>query len=797
MKIFDYIDDKTILIVPSNIKKQILKGNNTLLNIKSYTKDELMKKIMFDYNEKTIHYMHKKYGYKIDICKMYLDNMYYVDNTLYESDKLNTLVEMKNDLLNNNLLIIDNLFLNSLSKKKVVVFGYYIDKFFKKMLDMVSVHTNVEIIENKDFKNTKLTAYEFNDIEAEINYVAYSICDLISKGININKIKLGNISDDYIIALRRIFNHYNIPINLNMGVPIYGKDMVLSFINLFTENKDLKGSLDALKEQYNLKESNNLLLYNKIVAICNNYLWTSDEDNILDMLIYDFKNTFIFDSKLDNAVEVINVKSSVIGDNYLFLMNFNQGSMPVIYQNVDYITDDLKSYVGLDTTYEKNMSELEICKDIILSIKNVIITYKLKSGNAEFYPSSLIDELDIDVIKNPSIDETLSYSNIIDELMLSKKLDKLIKYNEVDDEIGILYNNYKDVLYRVFDNKFDGIDNTVLLNYLNPKLKLSYSSIDDYFKCAFKYYVNHVMKLKSKEETFYLLIGKLFHYVLSESFTSDFDFDKTWDEYLKDTVLSPKESFFLSRLRKELIFIIDVINNQFKLSTFDKSLYEEAIYVNLNNKIPVLFSGVIDKIMYKDNTDTKVALVDYKTGRADINLYNVIHGLNMQLPVYLYLVKNSNKFNNPKFVGFYLQEILHNEIYNDFKTDYEKEKSDNLKLKGYTIDEEDLINEFDSSYADSRVIKSMRLTKNGFSAYSKILNNNQINNLIKLVSNKINEASTNILDGKFDINPKRIGGVNISCEYCTFHDMCYMREKDIVTLTEYKNLDFLGGENND
>jgi ATP-dependent helicase/nuclease subunit B len=478
-------------------------------------------------------------------------------------------------------------------------------------------------------------------------------------------------------------------------------------------------------------------------------------------------------------------------------MNFNQGSMPVIYQNTDYITDDLKSYVGLDTAYEKNTSEIQICKDIISNIKNIIITYKLKSGNAEFYPSSLIDELNIDVIMNPLTDKSISYSKIIDEITLSKKLDKLIKYNEVDEEIGILYNNYKDISYRKFDNKFDGIGNDFLLDYLNPKLKLSYSSIDDYFKCAFKYYVNHVMKFKSKEETFYLLIGKLFHHVLSKAFMDNFDFDKTWNEYLKDTILSPKEAFFLSRLRKELIFIIDVIKNQNKLSTYDKSLYEESIYINLNNKIPVLFSGVIDKIMYKDNADTKVALVDYKTGWADINLYNVIHGLNMQLPVYLYLVKNSSKFDDPKFVGFYLQEILHNEIYNDFKTDYEKEKSDNLKLKGYTIDEEYLINEFDSSYADSRVIRSMRLTKNGFSAYSKILNNNQINNLIKLVSSKINEASTNILDGKFDINPKRIGGVNISCEYCTFRDMCYMREKDIVTLPEYKNLDFLGGGDNE
>jgi ATP-dependent helicase/DNAse subunit B len=796
MDIRCYIDDNTILIIPSNIKYQLLKNNNTLLNIKSYTKEYLKKKLLFDYDNKTIHYLMKKYGYKVDICKMYLDNMYYVDNINYESDKLNALVEMKTDLLDNNLLIIDNLFLNSLKNKKIIVYGYYIDKFFRKLLDKVSKYATVEIIGNNNIKNNNLITYEFNDIESEISFVAYSICDLIKKGIDINKIKLGNISDDYIITLKRIFSFYNISLNLDNNINLYGTDIALSFINSFKETNDLKSSLEELK--YDLNDSNNLKIYNKIVNICNNYTWYNKEDNIIDMLINDFKNSFISNPKLDKVVEVINLRESIINDDeYIFLMNFNQGSMPITYQNIDYITDKLKEYVSLDRTLEKNKSELEICKNIILNIKNIVITYKLKSGMDEYYPSSLIDELNIKVIKNTLIDKTISYSNIMDEINLSKKLDKLIKYNEVDEDLDILYHNYSNTLYNTYNNKFSGIDNKLLLNYLNPKLKLSYSKVDDYFKCAFKYYINHIMNFKEKEETFYLTIGNLFHYVLSIAFLDDFDFDAAWNEYLKDIVLSSKEQFFLSKLKTELQFIINVINNQNRLSTFDKSLYEEKIYVNLNNKIPVTFSGIVDKIRYKEDTNTKIAIIDYKTGKTDINLCNVIHGLNMQLPIYLYLVSNSNKFNDPTFVGFYLQEILHNEIYNDFKTDYDKEKTDNLKLKGYTIDEEELINEFDSSYADSRVIKSMKLTKNGFSAYSKLLNSKQINNLIKLVDNKIFEASTNILDGKFDINPKRIGGVNISCEYCKFKNMCYMRERDIITLNEYKNLDFLGGEDNE
>src|SRR5690606_38774359 len=211
------------------------------------------------------------------------------------------------------------------------------------------------------------------------------------------------------------------------------------------------------------------------------------------------------------------------------------------------------------------------------------------------------------------------------------------------------------------------------------------------FECAFRYYVNHIMKLKSKDEAFYLTIGNLFHYILSIAFTSDFDFDNEWSSYLKGLELSSGEEFLLVKLKRELKFVIDVIRKQKKLSTFNKELYEQKIYVNLPNKIDVTFSGYIDKIMYNDDTETKVAIVDYKTGNTEIKLNNIMHGLNMQLPCYLYLISNYKKFNDPVFVGFYLQEILHNEINYDPKKNYEDRKANSLKLSGYTIDEENLI----------------------------------------------------------------------------------------------------------
>ena len=44
--------------------------------------------------------------------------------------------------------------------------------------------------------------------------------------------------------------------------------------------------------------------------------------------------------------------------------------------------------------------------------------------------------------------------------------------------------------------------------------------------------------------------------------------------------------------------------------------------------------------MYGNFEDGKIAaIVDYKTGNPELNIDNAIYGLDMQLPVYAYLIK--------------------------------------------------------------------------------------------------------------------------------------------------------------
>ena len=776
------IKDNSIYIVPSNVKKEILLNlnDNKLINTKFISLDELINRLTFSYDEKSIIYLMNKYDIKEEVAITYLENLKYIDEDDYNNEAIKKLIEIKKELEENNLLIKDEYIDMFLNNKDIYVYGYdYISKFNKKYLDKI----NAKMIE-KEYKDYKHDIYEFNYIDDEIEYVANKIIDLINEGIDINNIKICNINDDYIIPIKRIFNLYNIPIDIDNDNSIYNTLIIKDFLDYYKSNP-VETCLDYIKEKYDLTDDNNNYIYNKLVGILNKY-----SDINMDNLIYDFKHTKTKKTILKNRVEIVNLKNNSFNDDeYIFLMNFNSSTIPVNYKDDDYISDEIKEKLGLETSKELNKIEREIDINIIKSIKNLSITYKLKTPYEDFMMSNL--DLGYEV---KSIHVENKYSNKMNYFKLSKKLDNLIKFGSKDDDLDYLYSLYRDIKYRKFDNSFKGIDNKDLMKLLNNKLSLSYSSMNNFYKCGFRYYLENILYLSKEEKTFAIDIGNIFHELLSKSFTGDFNLDIEFDKAVENKTL-PKEKFFLNKLKDELKFVIDTIKYQNTFSSLDKALYENKVYVNKSGSIKLTFTGTIDKLLYKEDKDkTYVVIIDYKTGNPEIKLNNSIYGLDLQLPVYLYLTKNMD-IKNVEVIGFYLQHILDNEINKEKGKNYSNIKKDKLKLLGYTVNDESKISLFDKNYFDSEVIKSMKMSSNGFSAYTKLISDEEIDKLISLTEKHIDNAFTKVLEGDFSINPKRIENDLVSCKFCKYKDVCFRREENITNLKEHKNLDFLkGGE---
>ena len=633
------IDNNTILIVPNKLKKDLLKRIKKLINFKIISLEEFIKNYYFDYDNRAIYYLMNKYNLKYEVVKIYLKNIYYVENKDYHNEKLNKLVKIKQELEENNLLIKNDNFKDYIKKKKIIVYGYqYIEKKYKDLLDeLKSIYINNE----KEYTNQKL--YEFQNKEEEIDFLISKIVELKEKNISLNNIKI--IKNEYELEIKEKLKLYNI--NYIEEKTLYGTNIVKILLDNLDEN--IENTLKKIKEKVDLENELNLKIYNKIINILNNYTFIHDKTEIKEMLINDFKNTKIIDKNYKEKIEFIDLKNNIINnDNYVFLLGFNIGIIPEIKKDEDYITDNIKHLLNLDSVKDINIKIKNMYIENIRKTNNLIITYK-KYDNGECYISSLNDYLNLEIIKNTKIPYYLPLDN---KIKLEKKLDILSKYNILDDDLPILYNNYKDIKYNTYNNKYTKI------NRKEDKLLLSYSSIDNYFKCSFKYYIENVLKLNIYEEKFASTIGNLFHHVLENAFIDGFDFEKTYDNYLKEInkEFTNKEKIFLKKLKKELKLIIETIKKQLELISLDETLYEQKIYIKETEN--VTFMGIIDKLMYKEIEDkTYVAIIDYKTGNPNLNLNNIIYGLDMQLPIYLYLITHTNKLKNVKIVGFYLQKI--------------------------------------------------------------------------------------------------------------------------------------------
>lgn len=788
------LNNQEIIITTSTNKRNILKNNHSLNNQKIYTINDFYKQYYFDYNEETIYYIMNKYNVKYEIAKIYLENLYFLKIKEYNSSKLQFLTNLKEDLISNNLITINNLFINYLKNKNITFLNLPYSKENNNLFNQLSLNSKVNI-KNEDNKKYNHIIYDLNDIEDEVVFVANQICDLLKKGILINNIYLTNLNNDYRKIIKRIFPMFNIPFTLSNEESIYGTKIVTDFISLY--NSDLSKTMEQLKDSIDSQEAEEI--YNLIVNIINKYYFITDKNKAFEMIKYNLKKTKIPSKDTISSVhEVVLTDTTFKEDDYVFVLSFNQGIIPIIYKDEEYLSDLEKQELNISLTVDKNNLEKEKIVKHLSAIKNAIITYKHQANGEEFLLSSINDVLNYEIQQVTNI--KLENNNIYNQIKLTSLLDEYYKYGTKSSLLYDLNYHYQELPYKTYKHQFTGITSSSLKEYLNNKLTLSYSSLDKYYRCPFSFYIGNILKLNIYEETFFQLIGTLFHRILEKILNTNLNYDELWDKELKalDHDFTFKERFFLTKLKQELSFIIDVIKEQEKYTNLHDELHEERVYINLKGDIKITFTGIIDKIKYKkENNQTIIAIIDYKTGNPNLDLTTIPYGIGMQLPVYLYLAKNTQKLTNIKVAGFYLQKILNNEITVDNTHTYEQLKKKNLLLQGFSNEDISILSEFDSSYVDSNMIKSMKVKKdNSFYHYCNVINEKTIEKITKIVEDKINEGAENITKAQFLIAPKKIGKTNYGCQLCKFKDICYHTNDDIIELPELTKDQVIGGDNN-
>ncbi len=778
-----------LVIVNDLDKERIIKkisAKETLIPCKVLGYREFLKKFYLNSTNETLYDIKEKYHTTIEIAEMLLENLVDLPRKPVDSKKITFLQQMKKDLLDRGLLQENKSFYERL-KQQILVF-YHLKDFSKEQEEIIQkclAITKVKIIEEQELPAENIKVYECPTKKEEVIHILKMIAKQIQASVPIEKIYIANLDETYRELFQTYGKMFHIEFTLKNTDTYLGTIITTTFLNA---SSSIEETIEELSKKYSKPEEQENI--KAIINQCNAYPFIKSEVERKEFIKHALQKEKVKRPKNSKSVHEIDLlKQEIEEDSWVYIVGFTEGTTPQIWKDEDFLNDQEKSLIGKSTSKEKNKAEEKKWQCKMKTLKNMVITYPKLDGKVEKYPSHLIENEQITLVTET--DDLFAYSNQYNKLKLGTYLDQYEKYGIREDALDRLRMTYPSIEYKSYQNQFKPFK-----KFTKENLAISYSSLDTFFHCPFRYYVSNILNLKDKTASFNQQIGTLFHQILKDSYTKGFDFEQDFQKQTAQINFQTiQENFFLQKLKKDLKRVLEVLKKQEENLPFT-ILQEQKVEYELPIEPACKLTGILDKmfVLEKEN-QTLLSVVDYKTGNPNLDLNNLVYGINLQLPIYLLLLKKL-PYQNSKVIGFYLQKILPQIPKQDHIHTEEELKQEKLKLEGYSTDCESWLKEFDSTYEDSKKISHMKKTAKGFYTYAKVLSEEAMDKIQNLAEEKVMEAAKKIQAGQFFIEPIRIGNQLVGCEYCKYQDLCYRKEQDIKNVEEIKNLEWLGGKKN-
>lgn len=569
---------------------------------------------------------------------------------------------------------------------------------------------------------------EYNYYLDEIEAVIEQIAKLIDNGLSFEQIHLIAPSD-YHQLINQVASSYRLPIKGENKLPLLA-------------HADGLRVLEQLKQGVEVElETVEPLLIEAVIEIVNNYA-KFERSAVIDLIIADFENQTVTLNKSDGLEIKGRIDSRYTQQNfkndYFFILGNYQDGLVSYELDTNIVEDQYRT--KLLTTDAHNKIEDSLLYNILNNAQNLFVSYAKK----------LLDK-EVTLANNLSGCERASHGQLLTS-----------EFSQASDQLRFARANYiretfnqKTAVYDSLNNhyKIDYADNQFTsINREYDSLKLSYTSINDYYKCGYRFYLGHVLRIKNgKFDSRKVLIGNIVHFVLEniESFSdlTSASIKTIIAGYAREnnievTVL---EQLYFDKFSTYLEAVCVYMKQEELNSGFTNIDREMSFEMELASNVTLV--GKIDKVLSKIEGDNLfVEIYDYKTGSLNIDISGVEYGLNMQNLIYFLLIQDyyKNEVGEEVLAGTYQHQIKQKLLYDD------QELLDTMKIKGYSKLKHD----------------------NVFKRTEKIISEQEIEELTTKVADKVAGAATAITNNQFPINPKIIKGKNESCGFCPYASIC-------------------------
>ena len=525
---------------------------------------------------------------------------------------------------------------------------------------------------------------------------------------------------------------------------------------------------------------------------------------------------------------------------YLFLIGVNDGVFPTGSYTEGILTDlDRIALSDAGVELAKNTKALAFeeqfliyktltipsgCLRVSYPISNFegktmrpsIIISRLKSIFPKLIEKSNIVE---ENIEHKIVSPTPTFNNLIIALRDSaeaKHLEAIWKYtydwyavrDGYEEKINNLIEAFK------YNNIIENLNEKSVKNLYSKDNRFSVSKIEKYEECPFAYFIQY--GLKAKERKLFELtppdLGTFMHKVIDgfskNVSSSGMDWNNLDNKWCEDTIKemidktieepygkifmsTPKYKYYGERIKRVLNKSALTIVEQIKIGEFKPVGYEiefggeeyPPIELKLENGEIIKLVGKIDRVDKLVMDDGEYfRIIDYKSGKKDLKLFDVYTGLQLQLLTYLdaMLTNESMDGKLPVFPAgvlyFTLDDPLAKTRARVSSEELEKLILKELRMKGLVLNDTRVIVKMDKTIdgvSGASIVIPASMKKDGelSLAKSNVATKEQFECLRSHVREKLKEACNNMLKGIIDIKPYK-SSTRTACEYCDYESIC-------------------------
>lgn len=535
----------------------------------------------------------------------------------------------------------------------------------------------------------------------------------------------------------------------------------------------------------------------------------------------------------------------------VFLVGMNSGVFPLVQSSGGVFCQRERVKMALS-----GMEEIDSLKE--LTVKERLLCYNALSCCTQklFLTYSLSDKDGKDALESecvewvrkilPSLRETFSGNCDTEDYIESEKsaFEIMAKHwHEDSGKINALKEyflgkeEYKDKLSSILSalsgDFFRIEDKQKALDLFGRTLCFSATQLESYSKCPFSYFCNYGLRAKPRIQARLSAAdsGNIVHDVLEKLLKKykgreflnltdeelESEISRLLSEYIETYMGGFSEKgerfrYLYSRMHKIVLRIMERIREEFSESDFEMSDFELKIGPDGKVKPFVIeleegyatFTGKIDRVD-KLELDGKryIRVVDYKTGKKEFSLCDVLAGLNMQMLLYLISIwrngEGEYKDIIPSGVLYLPARIVPHNTTRDLDSDAQKNSRNSLTtMDGMLLDDEEVIRRMDKNRRGIFIPAKYDAKKSCYKG--EFISLMQFEKLAQRLDGYIEQIGNSIHDGLIAAFPVSGNGNNKTCEYCDYGEICMNKQvftRSIIKMKHEECLEILSGGEED